>query len=85
MHIQKAERYMVRALKKNGLNIASTSKLAPKLHVIVAEYVRQIQQKRRAAKRASLEIAVIKEENNPWGPFSIRILTLEILLFLLIK
>ncbi|KAH6821703.1 INO80 complex subunit D-like protein [Perilla frutescens var. hirtella] len=63
-HFQKAERHMVRALKKSGLNIASTSKLAPKLHVIVAEYVRQIQQKRRSAKRTNLENAEIKEEKN---------------------
>lgn len=63
-HFQKAERHMVRALKKSGLNIASASKLAPKLHVIVSEYVRQILQKRRSAKRANLENAEIKVENN---------------------
>ncbi|GER43207.1 INO80 complex subunit D [Striga asiatica] len=61
MHFQKAENHMVRALKKAGLNVSSTSKLTPKLHVIVAEYVRQIQNKRRAAKKANLEI---KEETN---------------------
>ncbi|GFP90077.1 ino80 complex subunit d [Phtheirospermum japonicum] len=64
MHFQKAEKHMVRALKKVGLNVSSTNKLAPKFHVIVAEYVRQIQNKRRAAKRVNLENAVIKEENN---------------------
>lgn len=55
---------MVRALKKAGLNVTSTSKLAPKFHVIVAEYVRQIQYKRRAAQRANLENPEIKEENH---------------------
>ncbi|KAI3470374.1 hypothetical protein Pfo_027037 [Paulownia fortunei] len=64
LHFQKAEKHMVRALKKAGLNVSSTSKLAPKFHVIVAEYVRQIQQKRRAAQKANLENAEIKEENN---------------------
>ncbi|KAL0382583.1 UNVERIFIED_CONTAM: hypothetical protein Scaly_0545600 [Sesamum calycinum] len=65
LHFQKAEKHMVRALKKAGLNVSSTSKLAPKFHVIVAEYVRQIQQKRRAAQKANLENAeVVKEENN---------------------
>lgn len=54
---------MVRALKKSGLNVSSTSKLAPKLHVIVAEYVHQIQHKRIAAKQG---ITAIKEENNSW-------------------
>ncbi|KAL6577969.1 hypothetical protein OROMI_010297 [Orobanche minor] len=58
MHFQKAEKHMVRALKKAGLNISSTNKLGPKLHVIVSEYVRQIQNKRRAAKRVSLENAL---------------------------
>ncbi|KAL1559537.1 INO80 complex subunit D-like [Salvia divinorum] len=63
-HIQKAERHMVRALKKSGLNITSTSKLAPKIHMIVVEYTQIIQQKRRAARR-KLENAEIKVENNP--------------------
>ncbi|KAG6404712.1 hypothetical protein SASPL_136965 [Salvia splendens] len=65
VHFQKAEKYMVRLLKKSGLNIASTSKLAPKLHVLVADWIRRIQQKRRAAEaRACLENAEIIEEDN---------------------
>ncbi|XP_047938414.1 INO80 complex subunit D-like isoform X2 [Salvia hispanica] len=63
-HIQKAERHLVRTLKKSGLNITSTSKLAPKVHVIMMEYIRIIQQKRKATKR-KLENAEIKVENNP--------------------
>ncbi|XP_042067714.1 INO80 complex subunit D-like [Salvia splendens] len=62
-HIQKAERHLVHTLKKSGLNITSTSKLAPKVHMIVMEYIRIIQQKRKATKR-KLENAEIKEENN---------------------
>ncbi|KAF5939825.1 hypothetical protein HYC85_020992 [Camellia sinensis] len=58
VHLQKAHR----ALKKAGLPIPSSSKLAPKFHVIVAEYVQQIQAKRRAALRANgnsvVEVAV---------------------------
>ncbi|CAL1404666.1 unnamed protein product [Linum trigynum] len=54
VHFQKAQQQVTRALKKAGLNVSSSSKLAPKLHVIVAEYVRQIQAKRKAAKRANL-------------------------------
>ncbi|CAL1365996.1 unnamed protein product [Linum trigynum] len=54
VHFQKAQQHMTRALKKAGLNVSSSSKLAPKFHVIVAEYVRQIQAKRRAAKKANL-------------------------------
>ncbi|KAI3459113.1 hypothetical protein Pfo_015776 [Paulownia fortunei] len=64
LHFQKAEKHMARALKKAGLNVSSTSKLSPKFHVIVAEYVHQIQIKRRAAQKANLEIAEVKEDNN---------------------
>lgn len=63
-HFQKAEKHMVRALKKAGLNVSSTSKPAPKLHVIVAEFVHQIQHKRRAAQKVNLEKAEVKEESN---------------------
>ncbi|EPS68346.1 hypothetical protein M569_06427, partial [Genlisea aurea] len=53
LHFQKAEKHMVRALKKAGLNVSSTYKLAPKFHTVIAEYIRQIQLKRRAAQRAN--------------------------------
>ncbi|ESR41957.1 KAT8 regulatory NSL complex subunit 2 [Citrus sinensis] len=62
MHFQKAERHVARALKKAGLNVTSPSKVAPKLHVVVAEYVRQIQTKRRAAQKAAIAKVDIKEE-----------------------
>ncbi|KAH7521298.1 hypothetical protein FEM48_Zijuj07G0018100 [Ziziphus jujuba var. spinosa] len=51
-HYQKGEKYLVRDLKKAGLNVSSVSKLAPKFHIIVAEYISQIQTKRRAAQKA---------------------------------
>ncbi|KAJ4840365.1 hypothetical protein Tsubulata_021375 [Turnera subulata] len=53
VHFQKAQKHVTRALKKAGLNVSSSSKLAPKFHVIVAEYVRQIQTKRRAAMKGN--------------------------------
>ncbi|THG23686.1 hypothetical protein TEA_023048 [Camellia sinensis var. sinensis] len=59
VHLQKAHR----ALKKAGLPIPSSSKLAPKFHVIVAEYVQQIQAKRRAALRANGNSVVVKQES----------------------
>jgi hypothetical protein len=49
-------------LKQAGRNVSSSSKLAPKFHVIVAEYIRQIQAKRRSAKRANRSKVVVKEE-----------------------
>ncbi|KAE8663100.1 omega-hydroxypalmitate O-feruloyl transferase-like [Hibiscus syriacus] len=54
VHAQAAEKHLARALKRAGLNVSSPSKLAPKLHVVVAEYVRQIQTKRREAQRRSV-------------------------------
>ncbi|KAJ6741153.1 DOMAIN PROTEIN putative-RELATED [Salix purpurea] len=50
VHFQKAQKNVTQALRKAGLNVSSSSKLAPKFHVIVTEYVRQIQAKRKAAK-----------------------------------
>ncbi|KAL4557323.1 hypothetical protein LXL04_035497 [Taraxacum kok-saghyz] len=61
-HFQKAEKHVARALKKAGLNVTSASKVAPKFHVIIAEYVRIIQSKRRAAHKADLENLDVKEE-----------------------
>ncbi|CAN1194439.1 INO80 complex subunit D [Linum perenne] len=60
VHYQKAQQHVTRALKKAGLNIASSNKLATKFHVIVAEYVNQIQAKRRAAKRSKLNKEEVK-------------------------
>lgn len=63
LHLEKAEKHVTRALRKAGLNVTSTSKLAPKFHVIVAEYVRQIQSKRRAARKALVDTTESKEGN----------------------
>ncbi|KAL6194239.1 hypothetical protein ACLB2K_035323 [Fragaria x ananassa] len=62
VHFQKAQKHVTRALRKAGLNVTSSSKLAPKFHVIVAEYVRQIQSKRRAALKDNKHKVAIKEE-----------------------
>ncbi|KAL8141450.1 hypothetical protein V2J09_014482 [Rumex salicifolius] len=60
VHFQKAQKHVTRALRKFGLN-SSSSKLAPKFHVIVAEYVRDIQARRRASQKPNSNI-VVKEE-----------------------
>lgn len=67
MHCQKAERLVARALKKAGLGVSSPSKLAPKLHVIVTEFVRQIQTKRRAALKENVSEDHIKEDKISQG------------------
>ncbi|KAG7990843.1 hypothetical protein I3843_02G044400 [Carya illinoinensis] len=62
VHFQKAQKHVTRALKKAGLTVSSSSKLAPKFHVLVAEYVRQIQAKRRALRRENRIEVLVKEE-----------------------
>ncbi|CAA2946280.1 INO80 complex subunit D-like [Olea europaea var. sylvestris] len=62
LHFQKAEKHVARALKKAGLNVSSTSKLAPKFHVVAAEFVHQIQSKR-SAQKATSGSAEVKQEN----------------------
>ncbi|KAJ9169231.1 hypothetical protein P3X46_017443 [Hevea brasiliensis] len=61
-HFQKAETYVARALRKAGLNVSSPSKIAPKFHVIVREFVHQIQTKRRAAQKEEFPKLQIKED-----------------------
>ena len=61
MHFQKAKRQVARALKKEGLSFSSPSKLASKLHVVVTEFVRQIQTKRRAALKENVSEDHTKE------------------------
>ncbi|XP_047327765.1 INO80 complex subunit D-like [Impatiens glandulifera] len=47
MHLGKAEKHVAKALRKAGLTTTCKSKFAPKLHVVIAEFVRQLQAKRR--------------------------------------
>ncbi|KAF3775150.1 INO80 complex subunit D [Nymphaea thermarum] len=47
LHFQKARMHVARSLKKAGLNMSSSNKLAPKFHVIISEYVHYIQTRRR--------------------------------------
>nr|GMD13120.1 INO80 complex subunit D-like [Ipomoea batatas] len=61
-HLEMVDKYATRAFKKAGLNISSTTKFAPKLQVILVEYVNRIQNKRRALK-AALENSETKEDN----------------------
>ncbi|XP_011037036.1 PREDICTED: INO80 complex subunit D-like [Populus euphratica] len=61
IHLQKAQKHVTQALRKAGLNVSSSSKLAPKFHVIVTEYVRQIQFKRKAAERGNRSKVMDKE------------------------
>lgn len=71
IHFPKAQKDVKHALKKAGLNVSSSSKLAPKFHVVIAEYVHQIQSKRRAAQKHKYKTVVVKEELPTWPAFSI--------------
>ncbi|XP_076899321.1 uncharacterized protein LOC143553167 [Bidens hawaiensis] len=61
-HYQKAEKHVSRALKKAGLNVSSTNKVAPKFHILIAESIRQIQSSRRIADKEMKENLELKEE-----------------------
>ncbi|KAJ9555448.1 hypothetical protein OSB04_010062 [Centaurea solstitialis] len=60
IHFQKAQQHVSRALKKAGLNIGNnTNKVAPKFHVVVTEYVRVIQDRRKNASRAAIKKKIV--------------------------
>ncbi|KAJ8642626.1 hypothetical protein MRB53_004374 [Persea americana] len=63
VHFQKAQRHVSQALKKAGFSGSSSNKPAPKFHVIIAEYVRQIQAKRKEAQKTAVVNVVVKEEH----------------------
>ncbi|KAK1429014.1 hypothetical protein QVD17_11213 [Tagetes erecta] len=60
IHFLKAQQHVVRALRKAGLNITCMDKFVPKFHVIVTEYVREIQEKRK--KNGSMAIAIANKK-----------------------
>lgn len=53
-HYQLGEKCLLRAVKRAGYNISVNGKPSPKLHVLIPEFVRQIQNKRKAARRTNL-------------------------------
>lgn len=60
VHFQASRRNVSQALKKAGFDTSSSSKLAPKFHAIIAEYVHQIQAKRREVRKATGENAMVR-------------------------
>uniref|UniRef100_A0A7N0TNJ3 KAT8 regulatory NSL complex subunit 2 n=1 Tax=Kalanchoe fedtschenkoi TaxID=63787 RepID=A0A7N0TNJ3_KALFE len=61
-HLQKTHQQISRALKKAGLNVNTSNKVAPKFHVILAEYTCQIQKKRRLAPTSKVKVEVMLED-----------------------
>ncbi|TKY50566.1 INO80 complex subunit D [Spatholobus suberectus] len=64
VHSQKAQKHLTRTLKRNSPNISSTSKMAPKFHVLLTEYVNQIQVRRRKEPRGNKSKIVVQKEND---------------------
>ncbi|KFK42919.1 hypothetical protein AALP_AA1G055400 [Arabis alpina] len=64
VHFQKAQKDVARALKEAGHNVSSTSKVPPKLHDIVAAFVRHIQVKRKELRKEGKLKSIVKEENS---------------------
>ncbi|XP_010522203.1 PREDICTED: INO80 complex subunit D-like [Tarenaya hassleriana] len=62
VHFLKTQKHVARALKDAGLNVSSSSKAPPKLHVIVPAFVSHIQEKRKAALKEDKLETLVKEE-----------------------
>ncbi|KAL2323834.1 hypothetical protein Fmac_022892 [Flemingia macrophylla] len=63
-HYQKAQKHLTRAFKRNGLNISSASKMAPKFNCLVTEYINLIQARRRQEAMAKKSKIVLVKEND---------------------
>ncbi|CAL0320684.1 unnamed protein product [Lupinus luteus] len=63
-HFEKAQKHISTTLKKTRINVSSTSKMVPKLHIIVTEYIRHIQMKRRKELSRKKSEIVAKQEND---------------------
>jgi hypothetical protein len=55
MHLQKCQKNIEAAYRKVGFNPSLTGKVTPKFSVLVAECVRQIQDKRRKSLKATAQ------------------------------
>lgn len=62
VHSQKAQRSILQALKRAGLNLVSSSRPAPKFSVLLAECVNQIQARRKELDAAVNDVDYIDEE-----------------------
>lgn len=62
--MQIAQKHLNAALNREGLNISPTTKVTPKLHELVPEFVRQIQAKRRKIKEEETKSVVEKEDDS---------------------
>lgn len=64
VHMQLGQMHLTRALQGEGLNISSASQVQPQLHHLIAEFVRQIQAKRRKVRTEEECKSVFKKEDD---------------------
>lgn len=57
-HYQLGEKCLLRAIKRAGYNISTNRKPSPKLNVVISDFVRQIQNKRKVALKATVPKSV---------------------------
>ncbi|KAK7336216.1 hypothetical protein VNO77_16750 [Canavalia gladiata] len=62
-HYQLGEKCLLRAIKRAGYNISTNRKPSPKLHVVVSEFVRQIQNKRKIALKTTVPKHELKKQD----------------------
>ncbi|XP_027352949.1 uncharacterized protein LOC113863530 [Abrus precatorius] len=62
-HYQLGEKCLLRAIKRAGYNISTNRKPSPKLHVVVSEFVRQIQNKRKIALKATVPKPIVLKKH----------------------
>ncbi|OIV91199.1 hypothetical protein TanjilG_30421 [Lupinus angustifolius] len=55
-HFQRAQNNLSSTFKKTALNVSSTSKITPKLHIILAEYIPHFQVKRRKGTKGKQKV-----------------------------
>ncbi|GAB2277156.1 hypothetical protein Dimus_011863 [Dionaea muscipula] len=70
IHFQRVGKNVTKALKKAGLSVAASTRLASKFHLVVTEYVHHIQAKRKAAMKETVDDLVVDEEY--FDPFFFR-------------
>lgn len=63
VHMQLGQMHLTRALQGAGLNISYASQVQPQLHHLIAEFVRQIQAKRRKVRTEEECKSVVKKED----------------------
>lgn len=60
VHYQMGEKFLIRAVRRAGCAIPTHRRPNPKFHLVLSEFVRHVQEKRKAALRATVPKAEIE-------------------------